>query len=115
MATAETYPDGMRFVADAILPGYFQALREALDDLLARLPRSRPRRLLRRVRARLRDGRRRYAFGALHRLVTVGEGQGWLSPGDAIRIRKLAYRCALYLRKAEETDRRGGLEVRRNR
>lgn len=106
MATAETYTDGMHFVADAILPGYLQALREALDDLLARLPRSspRPRRLLRRVRARFRDGQRSYRFDTLHRLVSVGEGQGWLTPGDAIRIHKLAYRCALYLRKAEEPD-----------
>lgn len=111
MATAETYPDGMRFVAESILPGYLQALREALDDLLVRLPRSRPRRLLRRLRGRLRNGRGRYAFGALHRLVMVGEGQGWLSPADAIRIRKLAYRCALYLRKATESE--GGRPDRR--
>jgi len=55
---------------------------------LARAPRSRG--------ARIR-------VEALHRLAVVAEDQGWLDAGEAIVLRKLAFRVAFYLRRRDST------------
>lgn len=36
---------------------------------------------------------------ALHRLAIVAEDRGWLEAGEAILLRKLAFRVAFYLRR----------------
>jgi len=40
---------------------------------------------------------------ALHRLAVVAEDQGWLDAGEAIVLRKLAFRVAFYLRRRDST------------
>jgi hypothetical protein len=40
---------------------------------------------------------------ALHRLAVVAEDEGWLDAGEAIVLRKLAFRVAFYLRRREST------------
>ncbi|MGE0352422.1 MAG: hypothetical protein AB7Q69_04205 [Gemmatimonadales bacterium] len=91
----------MRFVAEALLPCYLEALQRALDDAVARLPAGTSRELLLRLRRRLSRTENAGRFESLHRLITLGEAQGWLSAEESITIRKLAYRCAFYLRRAE--------------
>ncbi len=80
----------MQFVAERILPAYLDALDRALEDAVARLPEGALRATL--MRLRRRSGREGAwdRFGALHRLAILGEAQGWLRPGEAIVIRKLA-------------------------
>ena len=92
----------MRFVAEAILPSYLEALEKALDDAFERLPPGAPKELVARLRRRLGKPETAPRFESLHRLATLGEAQGWLSTGEAITIRKLAYRCSFYLRRSEE-------------
>lgn len=36
---------------------------------------------------------------SLHRIAVVAEDEGWLDPGEAIVLRKLAFRVAFYLRR----------------
>ena len=48
-----------------------------------------------------RDGRVR--LDALHRLAVVAEDEGWLDAGEAIVLRKLAFRVAFYLRRRQAT------------
>lgn len=98
------YPGAMQFVAEAILPTYLEALQRALDNAVERLPMGAPRRILTRLRRRLGKPHTAPRFESLHRLATLGEAQGWLSIDEAITIRKLAYRCAFYLRRAEGPD-----------
>lgn len=93
----------MKFVAEAILPGYLEALQHALDDALERLPNGNTREILVRLRRRLGRPDTAPRFDSLHRLATLGEAQGWLSAGEAITIRKLAYRCSFYLRRSRES------------
>lgn len=93
----------MRFVAERVLPAYLQALEQALDAAVGRLPAGRVRWALLRLRRRLASDGGRLRFGALHRLATIAEVQGWLEPEEAIVIRKLAYRVAFYARRAAET------------
>lgn len=102
MPALSSYAGDMRFVAQAILPTYLEALEDALDRVVARLPAGRGRRLLLRLRNRLRGAGSGPPYQSLHRLAMIGEAQGWLSPDESITIRKLAYRCAFYLRRAEE-------------
>ncbi len=45
----------------------------------------------------------RVRVDALHRLAVVAEDQGWLDTGEAIVLRKLAFRVAFYLRRREST------------
>lgn len=45
----------------------------------------------------------RVRVDALHRLAVVAEDQGWLNTGEAIVLRKLAFRVAFYLRRREST------------
>ena len=96
-----SYSGSMQFVAEAILPTYLEALQRALDNAVARLPQGAPRRILARLRRRLGKPDTAPRFESLHRLATMGEAQGWLSTDEAITIRKLAYRCAFYLRRSE--------------
>ena len=94
----------MQFVAEAIFPTYLEALQRALDNAVERLPGGAPRRVLTRLRRRLGKANTAPRFESLHRLVTIGEAQGWLSIDEAITIRKLAYRCSFYLRRAEGNE-----------
>lgn len=94
----------MRFVAEAILPTYLEALEKALEGALERLPPGATRRIIARLRRRLRKPATAPRFDSLHRLATMGEDQGWLSTDEAITIRKLAYRCAFYLRRSSESS-----------
>ena len=98
----------MQFVAERILPAYVRALEEALDATLERLPAGRLRAAVLRLRRRLTRDETSHRFGALHRLATLGEIQGWIAPEEAIVIRKLAYRVAFYSRRAEGAWRTGG-------
>ena len=95
----------MRFVAERILPAYLDALDQALQAALARLPAGSIRTTLLRLRRRGgRDGAWE-RFGALHRLAILGEAQGWLRAEEAIVIRKLAYRVAFLTMRAEAPQR----------
>ena len=95
----------MRFVAERILPAYLDALDQALEAALARLPAGSIRTTLLRLRRRGgRDGAWE-RFGALHRLAILGEAQGWLRAEEAIVIRKLAYRVAFLTMRAEAPQR----------
>lgn len=100
----KAYAGSMRFVAEAILPGYLEALQRAVDDVVSRLPSNDTRQTLLRLRRRLGRGDPAGRFDSLQRLVTIGEVQGWLTDDEAITIRKLAYRCAFYIRRAEAED-----------
>ena len=91
----------MRFVAERVLPAYLQALEQALDAAVGRLPAGRVRWALLRLRRRLDTDGGRLRFGALHRLATIAEIHGWLEPEEAIVIQKLAYRVAFYVARAE--------------
>lgn len=102
------YPGHMQFVAEAILPGYLQALERALDDAIERLPPGATRQIIARLRRRLKKPATAPRFDSLHRLATLGEAQGWLSTDEAITIRKLAYRCSFYLRRSSDGDSRPG-------
>lgn len=106
MTAVTSYADDMRFVARAILPTYMAALQDALEEVARRLPTGRTRRLLAGLRQRLgsRAGRSSRRMRSLHRLAMIGEAEGWLTADESITIRKLAYRCAFYLRRAEDTD-----------
>ena len=95
-----SYSGAMQFVAEAILPTYLEALQRALDNAVQRLPQGTPRRILTRLRRRLTRADTAPRFESLHRLATLGEAQGWLTTHEAITIRKLAYRCSFYLRRA---------------
>ena len=54
-----------------------------------------------------REGREgqegRVRLDALHRLAVVAEDEGWLDAGEAIVLRKLAFRVAFYLRRRQAT------------
>jgi hypothetical protein len=45
----------------------------------------------------------RVRVDALHRLAVVAEDEGWLDSGEAIMLRRLAFRVAFYLRRREST------------
>lgn len=60
----------------------------SLESRLTREPRSRG--------ARVR-------VDALHRLAVVAEDEGWLDAGEAIMLRRLAFRVAFYLRRRDST------------
>ncbi len=92
----------MRFVAERVLPAYLRALEDALDTAIRRLPVGHLRTILTRLRRRLGHHRTPFRLGALERLAIIGEIEGWLEPEEAIIIRKLAYRVAFFVRRAEE-------------
>jgi hypothetical protein len=98
------YHGRMQFVAEAILPSYLEALQKAIEDAISKLPPGGPRRILARLRRRLKKPATATRFESLHRLATMGEAQGWLTTDDAITIRKLAYRCAFYLRRSSSSE-----------
>ena len=99
----------MLYGVEGALRAYVEALIGELDRLAQQLDRAGPRtsrhRLairLARVRDRLRrDGRSAppARVDALHRLAAVAEDRGWLEAGEAILLRKLAFRVAFYLRR----------------
>ena len=62
----------------------------SLQSRLTRAPRS-------------RGGGGGVRLDALHRLAVVAEDEGWLDAGEAIVLRKLAFRVAFYLRRHETT------------
>ena len=99
-----------------MLYGVEQAMREYVEALVGELDRvaqqldrtgcGTDRRLLAtrltRVRNRLeREGKSAppARVDALHRLAIVAEDRGWLEAGEAILLRKLAFRVAFYLRR----------------
>ena len=88
----------MRFVRDWVLPRYVADLEASLRAILPRLPRRRHRRLARLLAPPLEVRR----LNALHGFANLAEAEGWLDPGEAITIRKLAYRVSFYLRRAEQ-------------
>jgi len=45
----------------------------------------------------------RVRVDALHRLAVVAEDEGWLDAGEAIMLRRLAFRVAFYLRRRDST------------
>lgn len=87
----------MRFVRDRVVPSYVADLEASLRAILPKLPARRYRRLVR-LLARPLEPRR---LNALHGFANLAEAEGWLDPGEAITIRKLAYRVSFYLRRAE--------------
>lgn len=91
------------------LRAYVEALTGELDRLVRHLARTENDPARNRLAARLArmgDRLRRGAgsappvrVDALHRLAIVAEDRGWLDAGEAILLRKLAFRVAFYLRR----------------
>ena len=88
----------MRFVWDWVLPRYVADLEASLRAVLPRLPARRHRRLVRLLARPLESHR----LNALHGFANLAEAEGWLDPGEANTIRKLAYRVSFYLQRAEQ-------------
>lgn len=84
----------MSIVAERVLPAYRAALDRALVDAAARLPEGRWRRALLQLRRRP-GGRARARLATLERLALLAEAQGWLGAGEAIVLRKLAFKVAV--------------------
>ncbi len=99
----------MWYGVELALREYVAALIDELDRLaqqLDRAGRDTGRRGLAARLARVRDRLRRDGgsapparVDALHRLAVVAEDRGWLEAGEAILLRKLAFRVAFYLRR----------------
>jgi hypothetical protein len=99
----------MWYGVEQAMRAYVEALVGELDRVARQLDRAGRdtgrRRLavrLTRVRNRLeRDGESAppARIDALHRLAIVAEDRGWLEAGEAILLRKLAFRVAFYLRR----------------
>lgn len=95
---------------DEALRSHIVALTAELDRLAERLgKRARPQeerragRSLEACKSLLewspRAAATRSRLEALHRLAMVAEDEGWLEAGEAIVLRKLAFRVAFYLRR----------------
>ncbi|MEE8061148.1 MAG: hypothetical protein V3T16_04940 [Gemmatimonadales bacterium] len=99
----------MWYGVELALREYVAALIDELDRLaqqLDRAGRDTGRHGLAARLARVRDRLRRDGgsapparVDALHRLAVVAEDRGWLEAGEAILLRKLAFRVAFYLRR----------------
>jgi uncharacterized protein len=96
----------MSYVAERMLPAYRSALDQALLDAAQQLPAGRWRRALLQLRRRTGGDTARTRLASLERLALLAETRGWIDAGEAIVLRKLAYRVALLEERAE----RAGLE-----
>jgi hypothetical protein len=85
----------MTIVAERLLPAYRSALDQALVDAAEQLPQGRWRKALLRLRRRTGAEGARKRLAALERLAQLAESRGWLCAGEAIVLRKLAYRVAV--------------------
>jgi len=96
------------------LRAYVEALTGELDRLARHLARDENEPARNRLATRLATMRDRLRGGAksgppvrvdaLHRLAIVAEDRGWLDAGEAILLRKLAFRVAFYLRRGTQDD-----------
>ena len=93
----------MSHVADRMLPAYRSALDQALLDAARQLPPGRWRRALLRLRRRAGSERARARLASLERLALLAETRGWISAGEAIVLRKLAFRVAILEERAATT------------
>lgn len=95
----------MTLVAERILPAYRSALDQALLDAASQLPQGRWRRALLQLRRRTGADTARARLASLERLALLAESRGWIGTGEAIVLRKLAFRVAiLEERSASETQ-----------
>ncbi len=85
----------MSIVAERVLPAYRAALDRALLEAATQLPEGRWRRALLQLRRRSGSGTARSRLTTLERLALLAESQGWLGAGEAIVLRKLAYKVAV--------------------
>ncbi|MFN8652236.1 MAG: hypothetical protein U0133_10070 [Gemmatimonadales bacterium] len=85
----------MTIVAERVLPAYRAALDQALLDAARQLPEGRWRRALLQLRRRTGSDAAHERLAALGRLTLLAEVQGWLGVGEAIVLRKLAYKVAV--------------------
>jgi N-acyl-D-aspartate/D-glutamate deacylase len=85
----------MTIVAERLLPAYRSALDQALVDAAAQLPEGPWRKTLLQLRRRTGAEGARDRLAALERLAQLAESRGWLGAGEAIVLRKLAYRVAV--------------------
>lgn len=85
----------MTIVAERVLPAYRAALDQALLDAARQLPEGRWRRALLQLRRRTGSASAQERLAALGRLTLLAEAQGWLGVGEAIVLRKLAYKVAV--------------------
>jgi hypothetical protein len=90
----------MSNVAERMLPAYRSALDRALLDAAAQLPDGRWRRALLRLRRRTGGEGARARLASLERLALLAETRGWIDAGEAIVLRKLAYRVAILEERA---------------
>lgn len=85
----------MTIVAERVLPAYRAALDQALLDAARQLPEGRWRRALLQLRRRTGSERAQERLAALRRLTVLAEVQGWIGVGEAMVLRKLAYKVAV--------------------
>ncbi len=90
----------MEFVTRWVLPRQVARLEHELARVLPRVPPPSQQGLAASVRPPLEPQR----LDALHAFADLAEMEGWLDPGEAITIRKLAYRVAFYLRRAQQEN-----------
>ncbi len=93
--TRSPYLGPVTIVAERVLPAYRAALDQALLDAARQLPEGRWRRALLQLRRRTGAGTARTRLTTLERLALLAEAQGWLGAGEAIVLRKLAYKVAV--------------------
>ncbi len=98
----------MTYVAERMLPAYRSALDQALLDAASQLPEGRWRRALLRLRRRSGSESARARLASLERLALLCETRGWIGVGEAIVLRKLAYRVAILEERAGGTRLEGG-------
>jgi hypothetical protein len=85
----------MTIVAERLLPAYRSALDQALVDAAEQLPEGPWRKALLQLRRRTGSEGARDRLASLERLAQLAEARGWLGAGEAIVLRKLAYRVAV--------------------
>jgi len=90
----------MNHVAERMLPAYRSALDQALTDAAGQLPEGPWRRALLRLRRRTGGESARARLASLERLALLAETRGWIGAGEAIVLRKLAYRVAILEERA---------------
>jgi hypothetical protein len=94
----------MSFVAERMLPAYRSALDQALLDAARQLPAGSWRRALLRLRRRSGSDTARARLASLQRLALLAETRGWIGAGEAIVLRKLAYRVAILEERSARTS-----------
>lgn len=85
----------MNLVAERILPAYQSALVHALEDAARKMPDPKWRRVLLRLTRRSGTEGARERLTSLERVALLAESRGWIGAGEAIVLRKLAYRVAV--------------------